>query len=100
MKYLTHFLTIVVVTHIAALTYFVMLWYFSGLDQALVNISGWHETVGGEVVFYNFNLLHYLAMTYFPAMMLAPIWSLIDWVNKPRKKYNTATGRPLADIKL
>lgn len=99
-RYLTHFITIVLVTHIAALSFFAIMWYFSGLEQALTNISGWHEIKGSEVLWHEFNLLHFLAMTYLPAMILAPIGCVVDWVNRPRREYKTATGKPLLDFKL
>jgi len=44
--------------------------------------------------------LHYMAITYFPAMIISPIILLIDWAFTPRNRFNTATGKPLLDIKL
>tara|TARA_R100000995_G_C3464108_1_gene114734 strand:- start:325 stop:630 length:306 start_codon:yes stop_codon:yes gene_type:complete len=99
-RYISHFISVVVTTHVAMLFFFGFMVYFSGLEQAVSNISGWYEVEEGAVEFHQYNLLHFLAVTYVPAMLLAPIWCLIDWANAPRKNHRTALGKPLADIKL
>lgn len=101
MRYISHFTTVVVTTHIAILFFFGMLWYFTDLEQAINNVGGWYEVYDNGVVhFHAFNLLHYMGITYIPAIILAPFGCFIDWVNRPKKIHRTATGKPLKDIKL
>tara|TARA_R110000851_G_scaffold68214_3_gene153528 strand:+ start:639 stop:947 length:309 start_codon:yes stop_codon:yes gene_type:complete len=100
-RYIKLFATVVVITHLFLLTLLVMLIYFSDLTGAINNMSGWHTVQDNGVVhFHRFNLLHYMAITYFPAMIISPIILLIDWAFTPRNRFNTATGKPLLDIKL
>ena len=101
MRYLSHFITIILVTHTAILIFFGLMWYFSDLDQALNNVSGYHITQDNGIVhFHHFNLLHYMFLTYIPAMVIAPIGCFVDWLNRPKKIHQTALGKPLPDIKL
>jgi len=101
MRYLSHFITIVLVTHTAILFFFGLMWYFSDLDQALNNVSGYHIIQDNGVVhFHHFNLLHYMFLTYIPAMVIAPIGCFVDWLNRPKKIHRNVLGKPLPDIKL
>jgi hypothetical protein len=80
---------------------FAFLWYFTGLDQALANLGGWFEAKeSGDVFYHSYNFLHFMAITYIPALILAPVIMIINWANTPRKQFNTLTGKPLPHIKL
>ena len=105
--FLNHFLTVVVVTTLAILGIFGLMAYFVGLTQAIDNIGGWYETkANGEVYYHAYNFLHFMALTYLPAMVLAPCITAIDWINdaparrKLKRTPNTITGKELVDIKL
>jgi hypothetical protein len=83
LNYLLHFITVVAVTHVAVLFMFALMTYFVGLEQALDNIGGWYETqADGEVYYHAYNFLHFMAITYFPAMVLALPLTLVDKLNK------------------
>jgi len=83
LNYLLHFITVVAVTHVAVLFMFAFMTYFVGLEQALDNIGGWYETqANGEVYYHAYNFLHFMAITYFPAMVLALPLTLVDMLNK------------------
>lgn len=100
-RYINLFATVVIITHVSLLIMLGLLIYFSDLTGAINNMSGWHTVQdNGGVHFHRFNLLHYMALTYFPAMIISPIILLIDWAFTPRNRFNTATGKPLLDIKL
>ena len=100
-RYIKIFATVVAITHLSLLILLGLLIYFSDLAGAIDNMSGWHTIQeNGVVHFHQFNLLHYMAITYFPAMIISPFILLIDWAFTPRNRFNTATGKPLLDIKL
>tara|TARA_R100000995_G_scaffold54308_1_gene26623 strand:+ start:261 stop:587 length:327 start_codon:yes stop_codon:yes gene_type:complete len=105
-NFVNHFVTVVVVTHLGVLAIFGLMAYFVGLEQALDNIGGYYiTTLEGEVYYHAYNFLHFMAVTYFPAMLFAPLLTLVDWLNTPRRLRrkrtpNTITGKQLADIKL
>ena len=83
LNYLLHFITVVAVTHVAVLFIFAFMAYFVGLEQALDNIGGYYETKpNGEVYYHAYNFLHFMALTYFPAMVLALPLTLVDKLNK------------------
>jgi len=87
LNYLFHFITVVVITHLGILGIFGLMAYFVGLDQAIDNIGGWYETKpNGEVYYHAYNFLHFGAVSYFPAMVLALPLTLVDRLNKqPRR---------------
>ena len=83
LNYLLHFITVVAVTHIGILFMFGLMAYFVGLEQALDNIGGYYETrPDGEVYYHAYNFLHFGAVTYLPAMVLALPLTLVDMLNK------------------
>ena len=107
LNYLKNFVTIVIITHLALLAIFGLMAYFVGLPQAIDNIGGWYETkASGDVYYHAYNFLHFMALTYIPAMVLAPCITVIDWINdaparrKSKRTPNTITGKELVDIKL
>jgi len=107
LNYLKNFVSIVMITHLCVLAVFGLLAYFVGLPQAIDNIGGWYETkASGEVYYHAYNFLHFMALTYLPAMVLAPFITAIDWINdaparrKLKRTPNTITGKELVDIKL
>ena len=107
LNYLKNFVTIVMISHLAVLAIFGLMAYFVGLTQAIDNIGGWYETkANGEVYYHAYNFLHFMALTYLPAMVLAPCITAIDWINdaparrKSKRTPNTITGKELVDIKL
>ena len=107
LNYLKNFVTIVIITHLALLAIFGLMAYFVGLPQAIDNIGGWYETkASGDVYYHAYNFLHFMALTYLPAMVLAPCITAIDWINdaparrKLKRTPNTITGKELVDIKL
>ena len=58
-------------------------WKEIEIDEALDNIGGWYETqANGEVYYHAYNFLHFMAITYFPAMVLALPLTLVDKLNK------------------
>jgi phosphoglycerol transferase MdoB-like AlkP superfamily enzyme len=103
--FINHFVTVIVITTLFILALFGFMAYFVGLDQALDNIGGWYETrEGGEVYYHAYNFLHFSAVTFLPAMLFAPLMTLTDWLNAPKKRRrtntNTITNKTLTDIKL
>ncbi len=57
--------------------------FVAGLDQAIDNIGGWYETqADGEVYYHAYNYLHFMAVSYLPAMVLALPLTLVDRLNK------------------
>ena len=83
LNYLLHFITVVAVTHVAVLFMFAFMTYFVGLEQALDNIGGWYETqANGEVYYHAYNFLHFMAISYLPAMVFALPLTLVDKLNK------------------
>ena len=110
--FLNHFLTVVVVTTLAILAIFGFMTYFVGLELALDNMGGYYVTnPDGEVWYHAYNFLHFCAVTFLPAMLIAPLLTLTDWLNAPKKPTfpklkkgkrtpNTITGKELADIRL
>jgi hypothetical protein len=83
LNYLMHFVTVVAVTHIGILFIFGLMAYFVGLDQAIDNTGGWYETKpDGQVYYHAYNFLHFMAVTYLPAMVLALPLTLVDRLNK------------------
>ena len=79
LNFVCHFVTVVIITHLAVLGIFGMMAYFVGLDQAIDNIGGWYETKSnGEVYYHAYNFLHFMAVTYIPAVLLALPLTLVD----------------------
>ena len=100
LNYLKNFVTIVIITHLALLAIFGLMAYLVGLHQAIDNIGGWYETkASGDVYYHAYNFLHFMALTYIPAMVLAPCITEIDWINdaparrKSKRTPNTITGK-------
>ncbi len=102
--FINHFLTIIVITTLFILALFGLMAYFVGVELALDNMGGYYVTnPDGEVWYHAYNFLHFAAVTFLPAMLFAPLMTLIDWLNAPKKrktKPNTITGKQLADIRL
>ena len=102
--FVNHFVTVVVVTTHAILGIFGLMAYFVGVELALDNMGGYYVTnPDGEVWYHAYNFLHFAAVTFFPAMFFAPLLTLVDWLNAPKKRKrtpNTITGKQLVDIKL
>ena len=83
LNYLLHFITVVAVTHCGVLFLFGLMAYFVGLDQAIDNIGGYYETkANGEVYYHAYNFLHFMAISYLPAMVFALPLTLVDKLNK------------------
>mgnify|MGYP003642858756 FL=1 len=83
LNYLLHFITVVIVCHFAVLSIFGLMVFVAGLDQAIDNIGGWYETqADGEVYYHAYNYLHFMAISYLPAMVLALPLTLVDRLNK------------------
>ena len=83
LNYLLHFITVVIVSHFAILSLFGLMVFVAGLDQAIDNIGGWYETqADGEVYYHAYNYLHFMAISYLPAMVLSLPLTLVDRLNK------------------